>query len=62
MNNYILILDEGVRNVGSNKKVALLSKLNEMDVQALPDTEVIIQYKNQQKVEKGFRFLSVLCF
>lgn len=26
-----------------------------LPVQALPDTEVIVQYKNQQKVERGFR-------
>jgi transposase len=28
---------------------------NELDEKALPDPEVLIQYKNQQKVERGFR-------
>jgi len=28
-----------------------------MNVDTLPDPEVLVQYKNQQKVERGFRFL-----
>jgi len=33
-----------------------------MDVQALLDTFVNVQYKNQQKVERGFRFLKYPMF
>ena len=44
------------------RKSCFIIATDELDVQVLPDTEVIVQYKNQQKVERGFRFLSVLCF
>jgi transposase len=39
------------------RKSCFIIATDELSVQALPDTEVIVQYKNQQKVERGFRFL-----
>jgi len=45
------------RKTRIKRKSCFILATNELDVQALPDTEVLVQYKNQQKVERGFRFL-----
>lgn len=45
------------RKIRLKRKSCFSIKTNELDFQALPDTEVLVQYKNQQKVERGFRFL-----
>lgn len=39
------------------RKSCFIIATDELDEKALPDPEVIVQYKNQQKVERGFRFL-----
>jgi len=39
------------------RKSCFILATNERDEKALPAPEVLVQYKNQQKVERGFRFL-----
>jgi len=41
------------RETRLKRKSCFIIATNELDVQALPDIEVIVQYKNQQKVERG---------
>jgi len=36
------------------RKSSFIIATDELNVQALPDTEVIVQYKKQQKVERGY--------
>ena len=45
------------RETRIKRKSCFIIATDELSVQELPDTEVIVQYKNQQKVERGFRFL-----
>lgn len=45
------------RETRIKRKSCFILATNELEVQVLPDTEVLVQYKNQQKVERGFRFL-----
>jgi transposase len=45
------------RETRLKRKSCFIIATDELDEKALPDTEVIVQYKNQQKVERGFRFL-----
>ena len=45
------------RETRLKRKSCFIIATNELDEKALPNPEVIVQYKNQQKVEKGFRFL-----
>ena len=51
-----------VRQERLKQKKYFILATNETDVQALPYPEILIQYKNQQKVERGFRFLKVPMF
>ncbi|HIE01872.1 MAG TPA: IS1634 family transposase [Thiotrichaceae bacterium] len=46
-----------VREERIKRKSCFIVATNEMNVDTLPDPEVLVQYKNQQKVERGFRFL-----
>lgn len=46
-----------VRESKLKRKSCFILASDELDTEALPDSEVLVQYKNQQKVEKGFRFL-----
>jgi transposase len=45
------------REIRLKRKSCFILATNELDVQALPDTEVLVLDPNQQKVERGFRFL-----
>jgi len=45
------------RETRLKRKSCFIIATDELSVQALPDLEVIVQYKKQQKVERGFRFL-----
>jgi transposase len=44
-----------VREARLKQKSCFILATNELDDKTLPDPEVLIQYKNQQKVERGFR-------
>lgn len=41
----------------ANRKGKFVIATNELDKQALPDVEVLLGYKGQSRVERGFRFL-----
>lgn len=45
------------RTLKLQQKSCFILATNQLDVQALPDAELINAYKDQQKVERGFRFL-----
>jgi transposase len=45
------------RETRLKRKSCFILATNEISDQALPASEVLVQYKNQQKVERGFRFL-----
>jgi transposase len=46
-----------VRETRLKRNSGFILATNELDREALPDSQVLVQYKNQPKVEKGFRFL-----
>jgi len=55
--HYHIAVDEQVKEMEVIKKALFIIATNELSERKLSDGELLSHYKDQQKVEKGFRFL-----
>ena len=53
----VLVADEDKKNLAMAQKGRFVLASNQMDEKQLSDTEMLLEYKGQSKVESGFKFL-----